>query len=432
VHVYGDGMSPAGRAFCASLTLAGVVIGQLYFGTFADLLGRKAASLTTAMLTVVGAILSACVIDTPGFRIAYQLGMYRFFLGLGIGGEYPLSASLSKEIGNDEQLCVTRLQVVAVNIAMFSVGSLLQSLLVLSLVLAEVQLKYIWRIALAFGLVPSLIAFALRYRMEETSQQPTGEHPVLHSYLASIRSVVGPKWVILVGACLCWFLFNITSYGQGSFSAIIYDRVFGTQVQTPSLLIQRDAVFALILNLFALLGTVMGIVIIHKVSIRRIQMVAFLAMAATMWLFCGLLGSISSKLLAFMLLLNFIWSFTVGFVAITTYVIPTWSFPTSARATVVGLASAAGKVGAVLGAALFPICEAKFGLKIVLAASGFVSFIGVLVTIMLTPDMVELLAVDTVADIGEATSSSSTLAEAQAPLEAQQAGDKTCENPQSA
>jgi len=72
-------------------------------------------------------------------------------------------------------------------------------------------------------------------------------------------------------------------------------------------------------------------------------------------------------------------------VGTTTYLIPAEGFPAVARATCFGIAAASGKLGAVLGTALFPVCEASFGLEAVLITSGCMSLAGAGVTLLLSP-----------------------------------------------
>jgi len=55
--------------------------------------------ITTAILIVLGAVLSSVVQwgSIAGMGLYGQLALCRFLLGLGIGGEYPLSATVSSE-----------------------------------------------------------------------------------------------------------------------------------------------------------------------------------------------------------------------------------------------------------------------------------------------------------------------------------------------
>jgi len=60
-------------------------------------MGRKPAFIITCLLCIMGCIGSACVVDSPEYGVYTQLAAWRFVLGLGVGGEYPLSATITSE-----------------------------------------------------------------------------------------------------------------------------------------------------------------------------------------------------------------------------------------------------------------------------------------------------------------------------------------------
>lgn len=84
----------------ASTLLAGMIIGQLIGGYLGDSLGRQTAILIVMVLQIGGSIGSACITtsnSTSGLSALEQLAMWRFFLGLGAGGVYPLAAVMAAE-----------------------------------------------------------------------------------------------------------------------------------------------------------------------------------------------------------------------------------------------------------------------------------------------------------------------------------------------
>jgi len=64
----------------------------IYVGT-----GRRIAFVLTMTFAVIGSIASSLAFDYNGNCIYYLLFLARFWLGVGIGGEYPLAASISSE-----------------------------------------------------------------------------------------------------------------------------------------------------------------------------------------------------------------------------------------------------------------------------------------------------------------------------------------------
>lgn len=148
-----------------SMALAGAIVGQIFFGSIADLIGRKRVFLVTCLLVLFGAILSSTVVD--GDYIFTQLIIWRFVLGVGVGGEYPLSASVTSESSSAKY----EIQNLALVFSMQGVGTLLCSIILVMITQSMGNENYDaqWRIALAFGGLPMACAFYFRWKMHETS-----------------------------------------------------------------------------------------------------------------------------------------------------------------------------------------------------------------------------------------------------------------------
>ena len=102
---YGEALiSAKSKALMVSTMLFGVVAGQLLFGALADRWGRKWTFVSTAGLTVFSCLASALCGDGLAWPLPLQLALCRFVLGCGVGGEYPLSATVSW-LGGIEDLC---------------------------------------------------------------------------------------------------------------------------------------------------------------------------------------------------------------------------------------------------------------------------------------------------------------------------------------
>lgn len=109
------GANTAYETFISTGALVGAVIGQLFFGILCDCLGRKVVAITTIFLVVFGSIASAFVFDDVlDTTIFLWLGLCRLVLGIGVGGEYPLSAVLMNICANvfarhwDQKVAPTR------------------------------------------------------------------------------------------------------------------------------------------------------------------------------------------------------------------------------------------------------------------------------------------------------------------------------------
>ena len=100
-----SGASEEDKALVASSLLAGMILGQLLGGILGDVpwLGRLGALRLVMLLQVIASIGSAfcTTLDENGqletTRLFVQLAAWRFVLGVGAGGVYPLAAVLSAE-----------------------------------------------------------------------------------------------------------------------------------------------------------------------------------------------------------------------------------------------------------------------------------------------------------------------------------------------
>lgn len=152
-------------ALVGTAALVGAVAGQLVCGALADSMGRRKVFLLTLSLVILGSLASAAVVDTAFCSIYTQLAVVRFILGFGVGGEYPLSATVSSEGSSDVS---KRGRAVSSVFAMQGVGNLLASVVMLVLLRTNLQLDVVWRLAFAIGALPGLLTVYWRYKMEES------------------------------------------------------------------------------------------------------------------------------------------------------------------------------------------------------------------------------------------------------------------------
>jgi PHS family inorganic phosphate transporter-like MFS transporter len=79
------------------VTSAGTLVGQLFFGWLADVVGRK-RMYGYELLIITMATLGQCITGpSPAISITGLLVFWRIIMGLGIGGDYPLSSVITSE-----------------------------------------------------------------------------------------------------------------------------------------------------------------------------------------------------------------------------------------------------------------------------------------------------------------------------------------------
>jgi MFS family permease len=164
VHLMRElGMSKAEGGLLNSLTLFASALGGLGFGFLADRIGRTRALMISIL--VYSAASGACGLS----QSIVQLGMFRFILGLGMGGEWATGAALIAETWPAEH----RAKALGLMQSMWAIGEM-----VAAAVVALVLPRYGWRAVFFVGVLPALIVFWIRRDVPESEiwlrRQSTG------------------------------------------------------------------------------------------------------------------------------------------------------------------------------------------------------------------------------------------------------------------
>src|ERR1700735_5104456 len=146
------------KSLLSSLALLTSAAGAIVFGRVADRLGRKKIYGFEVLVLAAGAVASAF---SPS--IWWLIG-FRAILGFGIGGDYPVSATIMSEYANKNN----RGRMVSLVFAMQGLGLIVGPLLAIILLATGMSENLVWRLLLAFGAVPALSVFYLRRQLNET------------------------------------------------------------------------------------------------------------------------------------------------------------------------------------------------------------------------------------------------------------------------
>jgi MFS family permease len=153
-HVMRDlGMSKATSGLLYTLTLLASGMGGVLFGFLADRVGRKRA-LMLSILTY-----SICSFASGLSTTVLMLAVFRFILGLGMGGEWNTGATLVAETWPDE----FRAKAIAMVQSSWAIGFALAALV------SGVVLRYAsWRYVFFVGILPAVITLWIQNRVPES------------------------------------------------------------------------------------------------------------------------------------------------------------------------------------------------------------------------------------------------------------------------
>lgn len=158
----------------SAITFAGTVVGMLIFGYTSDHYSRKWSLMVSTIILIVFAALCAGSYgyhdSTSGMLAA--LTAYRFFLGIGIGGEYPAgSVACAENTGELKSGHRNRWFIMFTNFQIdfaYVVSALVPMILVL--IFTEDHLRAAWRLSLGLGVIPPLSLLYLRLKLREPEE----------------------------------------------------------------------------------------------------------------------------------------------------------------------------------------------------------------------------------------------------------------------
>ena len=378
------------------VALVGTLTGQLVFGWLGDKLGRKKVYRITLILMVLCAIGCGLSFGASTKSVIGTLCFFRFWLGFGIGGDYPFSATIMSEYSNKK----TRGAFIAAVFAMQGVGIIFTGLVSMTLSIiflhfypaksfengglfsTQPEADYLWRIVLMIGALPALLTFYWRMKMPETGQYTAliegnakkaaadmgqvlelelqVEHDKLSQFNAANNYTLFSNEFIrrhghhLLGTMTTLLLLDIAFYSQNLTQKDIFPVMGLTQKPEKVNALQEVFESSRAMFVVALLGTFPGywfiVFFIERVGRFIIQLVGFFMMSVCM-LFLGIRYEyLKGQPILFAASYGLTFFFANFGPNSTTFVLPAELFPTQLRSTCHALSPASGKAGAMIGA----------------------------------------------------------------------------------
>ncbi|KAH0889409.1 hypothetical protein HID58_051838 [Brassica napus] len=369
-----------GVAFCGTLA------GQLFFGWLGDKLGRKKVYGITLMVMVLCSLGSGLSFGHSSNGVMATLCFFRFWLGFGIGGDYPLSATIMSEYANKK----TRGAFIAAVFAMQGFGILAGG--IVSLIVSSAfdhafdaptyevdpvgstvpQADYVWRIVLMFGAIPALLTYYWRMKMPETARftalvlrvdliaeedpQSNLSSSNPNSFGLFSKEFARRHGLHLVGTATTWFLLDIAYYSSNLFQKDIYSAIGWIPAAETMNAIHEVYTVSRAQTLIALCGTVPGywftVALIDYLGRFFIQLMGFIFMTVFMFALAIPYDHWKHRdnRIGFLIMYSLTMFFANFGPNATTFVVPAEIFPARLRSTCHGISAASGKAGAIVGA----------------------------------------------------------------------------------
>lgn len=360
-----------GNGTIKMLSYAGAIAGMCVMGYLGDMIGRRLAMVLTLFLVAFGALGSAVLSWGSAISVAVILGVFRFVLGMGSGGVYPLSAVTAAEGSSSENMddrCLRVSWAYSMNVP----GILSPYLLALLLWWAtnkSVELSF--RILLGFGAVPAFLVWLPAWRMKDSKEF------VERDFAAKLLQAFVNRsyWRQLLGTGVCWLLYDVTAYGILLVQPEITQMIWSESSSVFDIIWRN-----IVLNAIGIPGCYMGILVLRQMGVKWLQFWGFMGLAGSALLLAATSHALNGcpwGQLGLLAVVNF---FINWGASITTFILPSVVFPPSVRSTYSGISAAMGKVGAVAGIYVMKAVLSTWGLAPMMVCAGVPSLIAAVLT----------------------------------------------------
>ncbi|MED0659058.1 MFS transporter [Bacillus smithii] len=302
-----------------SVNSIGMAAGAFLFGLLADRIGRKPVFLITLLLFTIGSGLSAFTSTLVLFLF------FRFFIGMGLGGELPVASTLVSESvpAKDRGRTIVLLE-------SFWAGGWLLAAVVSYFIIPE----YGWRMALLLGAIPALYALYLRWNLPDSARFQSVK--TKRSFILNIKEVWSrPHIRKTIMLWIVWFCVVFSYYGMF--------------LWLPSIMVMKGFSliksfgYVLIMTLAQLPGYFTAAWLIDRIGRKWVLIIFLLGTSISAWLFGN--AETLPLLITYGILLSF---FNLGAWG-ALYAYSPEQYPTAIRGTGVGMATSFGRIGGILG-----------------------------------------------------------------------------------
>jgi len=350
------------------------------------------------LIIILGTFAQAVSGHGPAVSIIGVLVVWRFIMGVGIGGDYPLSAVITSEFA------ATRIRgrMMTAVFAMQGFGNFAAALVALIVTVAYKHkiltdppfyahhVDFCWRLLIGIGAIPGVLALYFRLTIPETprftmdiernvqqASQDVDTFLTTGTFVvdpdAVVQRAVAPKasrhdfiryfseWKnlkIIIGTSYSWFALDIAFYGLGLNSSIILTAI-GWGAPTGAGLSRNVVIYNTLKNvsignlILSAAGLIPGywasFFLIDSWGRKPIQLMGFAALTVIFVImgfgYHDILNHSKGAFVFLYCLADFFQNFGPN---TTTFVIPGEVFPTRYRSTAHGISAASGKLGAIV------------------------------------------------------------------------------------
>lgn len=346
-------LGPEAIGLIGGAAVAGSLCGAMLGGIVSDRFGRKAMFLLDIAGFVAAALLCGLAIGVV------TLTLFRFFLGVVIGADYPLSSAYLAESAAP----ATRGRFLSLSLGFWMAGAIASAFVGVALMGTGPDA---WRWMLASGAVPGLIVLGLRGRLPESllwlRRKQGGSNRTARVDLR--------RWAF---ACMPRFCLDVTGYALHLYLPLLL-LTLGLHGARQSAL--GNAGFLAVF----VFGWVANVLLVDRAGRVRLQILGFAGEAVGLAIVAlaayhgsAALGAVAVGLIIYQIA-------TFAGPGVTSWIVPVELFPTEVRATAQGVSTAVAHGGGLLAALILPLAVARLGVAATVLILAAMAMIGAVAT----------------------------------------------------
>ena len=370
------------ESWISASVLIGTFFGGLLLGYVTDRVGRK------PMFTFDLMLFSGCALLLFFVTAPWQVFVLGILMGFAVGADYSIGSPLLGEFAQRK----TRGNYLGLLEIGWNVGYVVAYLIGY---LINTYAADWWRVILGMSIVPAIISLIVRHGLPESPRWlvSKGRRKEAVAIYRDQLDLQHPgdlleepeqetKWLVLFSRQYI----RRTLFASLSWSAIVMPyfalTFFGPDILKALGMGSGSLLGALLGTIVALIGATISWYIVDRVGRRKVVILPMFGCAAALFL-----ASLYLHMpIIFGVIAYFGYLFSYGIMSITTGIYPEEVFPSSVRASGVGLSSSVSRIAAAVGTWGLPPVKEHFGVSTVLIVLGVVSALGGILSIAWAPE----------------------------------------------
>lgn len=368
--IYGDSSFDKNVAMSniGGLGYAGAIVGMLTFGFLSDHIGRKTGLIVCTLMLIIFSVLAAgswgLGMPTNPAGMFAALSVWRVFLGVGIGGEYPCGSAACTEASSRFKAGSRHRWVIWTTCSALDTGFFVSSIVAFVLLYicgvpsagSDHGMQTAWRLQLGLGAVPSFILLLMRVKLQESrdfrsNSMRRGKQPY---------GMIIKHWGGSIGlVSLIWFIYDALSYSWGLITPFILSALATTDDGKSD--IRKSFAWTILFNFFYLPGTFLGGVSADWLGPRLTLTICLVLQGIVGFITAAYFPSLRSSVGAFVVVYGIFTALGEAGPGDNTILIASKAVPTPIRGRGYGFAAAMGKAGALAGSYAFPAIARRYG-----------------------------------------------------------------------